>query len=292
MLERLVTEAEEVLERAIVGPYARAIATREDADVGPFEAVLGGVLMRWGRIFERPALASELRAMGVEVTEANREAFRRQLGAVIAVDPLASEPWLRAPMRMWERVNVDLIKSIPRQWHEDVRVAVSEAWQGGRSTRELVERLEQRYGITRRRARLIARDQIGKLNGQLTGMRQVELGIRGYTWRTSRDERVRQRHADREGTRYTWGAPPDDGHPGMPIQCRCTAEPDVEDAFARLEAGHYASPAHAAEVQDHTGQVVRSLAEGAPTDFGGLADILALLPSIDEIVQALTTPAE
>ena len=38
------------------------------------------------------------------------------------------------------------------------------------------------------------------------------------------DERERAHHVDREGKEFNWDKPPDDGHPGQPILCRCYAE--------------------------------------------------------------------
>ena len=77
------------------------------------------------------------------------------------------------------------------------------------------------------RARLIARDQIGKLDGQLTRQKQTESGIKGYAWRGALDGRERPSHVAREGVIFQWNAPPPDGHPGQPVQCRCSAEPDL-----------------------------------------------------------------
>ncbi len=77
------------------------------------------------------------------------------------------------------------------------------------------------------RARLIARDQIGKLDGQLSRQKQTEAGIQGYVWRGALDGRERPSHVAREGIHFDWDDPPPDGHPGQPVQCRCSAEPDL-----------------------------------------------------------------
>jgi SPP1 gp7 family putative phage head morphogenesis protein len=96
--------------------------------------------------------------------------------------------------------------------------------------------LEQRYDVSQSRAALISRDQTNKFNGELNKARQTSLGIDGYTWRTSEDERVRPSHQAINGNHYAWeGEPaPPEGHPGHPIQCRCQAEPDVEATLERL----------------------------------------------------------
>lgn len=45
-----------------------------------------------------------------------------------------------------------------------------------------------------------------------------------YIWRTQMDDRVRPRHADREGKEFAWDDPPLGGHPGEDYNCRCYAE--------------------------------------------------------------------
>jgi hypothetical protein len=45
-----------------------------------------------------------------------------------------------------------------------------------------------------------------------------------YIWHTMQDDKVREEHAMREGGRFTWDNPPDDGHPGEPYNCRCWAQ--------------------------------------------------------------------
>jgi len=90
-----------------------------------------------------------------------------------------------------------------------------------------------------RRAATIARDQIGKLNGEMNQLRQTNLGVRRYRWSTSQDERVRDGHRKLNGTIQLWAKPPvvdertgERGHPGQPIQCRCSAIPIIDDVLA------------------------------------------------------------
>lgn len=46
-----------------------------------------------------------------------------------------------------------------------------------------------------------------------------------YIWRTEKDDRVRGKHAEREGKIFNWHIPPERGHPGEEYNCRCWAEP-------------------------------------------------------------------
>lgn len=42
------------------------------------------------------------------------------------------------------------------------------------------------------------------------------------------DGKVRSSHADRDGKTFSWDDPPEGGHPGEALNCRCTAE-DIVD---------------------------------------------------------------
>jgi len=84
---------------------------------------------------------------------------------------------------------------------------------------EVAREIKERLGVMQSRANLIGRDQVNKLNGKLTETRYTRAGIYRYTWTTSHEERVRQTHADLDGTQWDFRAPPTIGNPGQPIQC-------------------------------------------------------------------------
>ena len=92
-------------------------------------------------------------------------------------------------------------------------------------------------GISARKAKGIARDQIATLQGQVTQARQTRLGVKRYRWRTVGDARVRTTHRQREGEIFSWDRPPPDGHPGAPINCRCWAEPVMDDVLSDIARG-------------------------------------------------------
>ena len=82
------------------------------------------------------------------------------------------------------------------------------------------------FGTIKTRMELIAVDQIGKLNADLTQLRQTILGVEKYIWRTRRDNKVRKEDAEKEGEVFSWGATvaPFDA-PGRKVRCRCWPEP-------------------------------------------------------------------
>lgn len=172
-----------------------------------------------------PALAERVGAFARQVSGFNADQLHAILRAAYGVDIFQTEPWLADVLRQFEAENIRLIRSIPQQALDRLQGKVIQAVRAGTSTARLKVMIREEYGVTARRAELIARDQVGKLNGQLTRARQQGIGVTSYKWRGSLDERERDEHVAREGKVIPWDEPPADGHPGEPIQCRCWAEP-------------------------------------------------------------------
>ncbi len=125
--------------------------------------------------------------------------------------------------------NVSLIKSIPSQYTDKLEALVMNALQTGQTNEELAQEIKKLGHSTDFRARLIAADQMGKINGAITKVRHLDIGFESYTWSTSKDERVRPDHEKKHGETFRWDDPPSGGHPGQPVRCRCTALPNYED---------------------------------------------------------------
>lgn len=173
---------------------------------------------------EQEAIIAAL-AAGDLAQRFNKRQLQKILRSAYGVDFITREPWLEALMTRWEAENVKLIKSIPAQALDRMHGKVAEAVKRGTTVAGMRAELQAEFGITRRRAHLIARDQIEKLNADLTRHRQEEIGVTEYIWRGMMDERERPEHVEREGKRFSWDNPPWDGHPGQPIACRCYSEP-------------------------------------------------------------------
>lgn len=187
------------------------------------------------RVVARVREATE-KAAGASVTEdellataARVDRFAAaELTRVLALD-VTQGGKLTSLYQAWAAENVALIESIPAQFFAEIEATVTEAVQSGRLTRDVMRDIQGRYGVSESRAELIARDQIGKLNGQLTQQRQTSLGIEEFIWSTSKDERVRPSHAEIEGQKFRWDDLPivdgERSRPGSPISCRCVAIP-------------------------------------------------------------------
>lgn len=127
--------------------------------------------------------------------------------------------------------NVSLIKSIPSQYTDKLEALVMNALQTGQTNEELAQEIKKLGHSTDVRARLIARDQMGKINGAINRKRQTSLGVITYDYLTSKDEKVRPLCRRHHGQTFRWDTPPEGGHPGEKIGCRCTALPNYENVL-------------------------------------------------------------
>ena len=180
-----------------------------------------------------------------------KKKFIKQFGKAVGIDVLKSlgERGLKEAFEAEVQSNVNLIKSIPSKYFSRIQEMVvantlgQQKFEGG-----IVKSIQELTHTTRNRAKLIARDQSAKAVSTFTQLRYENLGCKRYIWRNAQDRRVagnpnglypdpdpkskyHGNHWDREGKIYEWDNPPPDGNPGMPINCRCYAEPifDIEE---------------------------------------------------------------
>ena len=152
-------------------------------------------------------------------------------GAGIDITRFLTQPQVESFLQAKVTENVELIRTIPPR----TRAGLADRLQ--RELREAPFDQQRLRGLLRAEyrsegynLRRITRDQTNKTIGQLTEIRQRQVGVTRYTWRTSQDERVRTSHASKNGLTFEWGRPPaDTGHPGADIQCRCVALPIVDE---------------------------------------------------------------
>ena len=175
----------------------------------------------------------------LRVTEWSADQFQRQVERVVKVNLYDDSSGLAPHLELFVSDNVKLIKSVAYGQLEDLKGVVTRGARAGLHHTEVQRQIQEQFGVTKRRAALIATDQVGKLNGELNALRQQNLGVRRYRWSTSLDERVRRSHRSLEGSIQEWARPPvvdprtgERGHPGQPIRCRCSAIPIIDDVLA------------------------------------------------------------
>lgn len=144
---------------------------------------------------------------------------------------MRAAPGVGRKIDVWRAANVKKIKSIGGEALKRVAGKLEEAESKGWHRDRLRKEIQAVADVSRSKADLLARDQVLKLNGQITEARQTQAGIVEYTWSSSGDERVRPWHDDLDGTVQRWDDPPvtndagDRNAPGGDYQCRCVAIP-------------------------------------------------------------------
>jgi SPP1 gp7 family putative phage head morphogenesis protein len=168
----------------------------------------------------------ESEKIGLEIERFNKRQAQKTNESIFGIDIFVDEPWLSDQLKLFSSQNAQLIKSIPQQELERVAGDIERGLQQGVRFTEIAKGLQKSFGITHRRAKLIARDQTTKLNASLTRLRQEDVGVEEYIWQTSGDERVRPTHRANDGKKFRWDKPPSKtGHPGNDVNCRCVAIP-------------------------------------------------------------------
>lgn len=154
-------------------------------------------------------------------------------------------PKIREVISLATEQNAQLIRSIASQHINAIAGIVYENVMAGNRPRE-IEAAIRSYGVTKSRAKLIARDQTAKVLSSISRARQQDAGFEFFKWDTSHDERVRASHKEAQNrvTKYgvgvyRWDDPPvihgEKLTPGMDYQCRCVALPVLESEVEEFQ---------------------------------------------------------
>ena len=234
-------------------PKADSVEIRMDINVAKrLGKLFASVRGEMARKFPKKELEKLATKTGRDVNRFNKQQVGKVFESVLGVSLFSREPFLKEELQEFAISNANLIKNVTSDFVDKTQQIVFTGLRKGLRHEEIAKqilgRTKDKQGFvskfkkSKTRAALIARDQVNKLNGQLTEIRQTSAGVKKYIWRTVRDTRVRGtpgtpsaglpldfNHFKREGEEFSWNDPPADGHPGEPINCRCFAEPVLED---------------------------------------------------------------
>lgn len=231
MTEKVIPRLKDAAERATNARGHKADAAEDEQDL---EAILDELRDQYAEKWTRDNFAKTVQPLVSDVDRFHAGQLNKALYPLIGIDVVGGEPGLRPLFEAAIKENVSLIKSVGENYFGEIeKILIRETADGAR-WEDMADQLQERYGIAERHANLIARDQAGKLYGDLNRVRQSDLGISGYVWRTMEDNRVREEHQLRDGDEFQWDKPPEDGNPGEPVQCRCYGEPDLKPIMAQI----------------------------------------------------------
>ena len=252
-LQRMVRRIKKDIDQSIK-PQVKDLEVEYTADswADVIEVSLAALRQRWSSaVFNR--FAERMASKFVQaVNLQNQQQFQNQyksFGINIYAGNQSVSDYLDATVKD----NVRLIKSIPDQYLTQVESIVLGNMRAGMRPSAINKQLQDQFGVTERRARVISRDQVSKASNGLAKKRMESSGFKYFQWIDSKDSRVRSRHKHiaNKVTKYGKGIYSfsdlplnDKGIPIAPsddIQCRCVMRPVLESEIkANQKAGRVA----------------------------------------------------
>lgn len=117
----------------------------------------------------------------------------------------------------------------------ELRGGVEKFIQTGSRPEQMRKFIMQRYGVSKNKAKFLARQESNLLVTELQKQQYTKAGINKYKWKTvvgSAASPVRSTHKVHDNKIYSWDNPPLVGdeylHPGQDYNCRCVAIPVLE----------------------------------------------------------------
>ena len=247
---------------ASVGNYERWVAGyHRDAFADEWGDALSDARAASDDIFtsDTTGLSKKVKEVGAMVSDLNLKGFTAQLTAIAGTKFYPpGEPWVSGAVDDWSSANFELVRSLSSEYIGKLNVIVRDAVEKGLDVSEFRAKIATLAdNMTGWRVQLLARDQVGKLNGALSKRRQTDAGVGEYEWETAGDERVRGRkhpatpsHWAMQGKICRWddssvvkegdswvprSADMPDTTPGQDILCRCVGIPRFTEAWAQAE---------------------------------------------------------
>jgi len=214
----------------------------QDAQQDQLDSQLDQLEQRMTAVFAMLGMRRKAEQMAQQVRQRAVLAFQDDMQKILgdqfkpSINYRNLEPFIKQTIRR----NVSLIKSIPRQYHDDIQRVIYEGIRKGNSVTEIKEALDNTLDVAQGRTTTISQDQVGSLQGSLTKKIHTDIGLEQFRWWTMGDEDVRASHVPRHGEVYSWSDLPGGEYPGSALNCRCYASPyesEVQRKFAQQGVG-------------------------------------------------------
>ena len=222
---------------------------------------LEGVRRRYN--FQIETVADTIASSWVDsVNQYNKDKFMSYMRKVLGIDIGAIvDEAMKDQLDVMMMESASYIKTIPDYLVGKVAQRVLQHYKGEPmpENRTLRQQIREEFKVSDGRAKVLARDQTSKMNTSISAIRQTNLGIDTYIWKTVEDERVvgrpggkypkitklHRNHWMMQGLLCKWDDPTvysDDkgktwkkriqqmpqNHPGVDIMCRCRAAPYID----------------------------------------------------------------
>lgn len=223
MMMGMIDEIRADVIRDIVKPFKNDLVM--DGITDWLSHVMDAVINRWSYNLDR--IAPEMAKVFVGKSKSNYErrllSILRRRGFTVGFN---HSQYVEEQMQVALGENIGLIKSVGEQYLDRVRLSVWQSVKGGYDVEGLVKRLREIDGMSERRAKIIASDQVSKINQAIEEARATELGVTRAIWvHSSASKEPRPSHVKASGTEYELQKGLYlDGEwlkPAQAINCRC-----------------------------------------------------------------------
>lgn len=127
------------------------------------------------------------------------------------------------------------IKNFAEEEISSLRESVEKNAMRGYRFDNLKDMIQQRYGVTGRKAKFLARQETALFMSKYREQRFSQAGVTTYKWSTAHDERVRDDHKRLNGRVFSYDQPPITDRstgarnsPGQDFNCRCLDIPILD----------------------------------------------------------------
>ena len=234
-LDALIDRMNREASREIIAAYASNQQTLMAQDeAGPTEGegwanrIVDGLLKKWEDLFDRESQRMATWFVGRVTTHSRRSVDNALKDAGLTVK-LTMSPASRQIVEKAIDDNAKLISKIPEKQFASLRKMIDDSVKKGRDLGGLTKGLEEEFGMTRRRAVVISRDQNNKATEALTVSRYKEAGITEAIWmHRSGSKQPRESHLKMNGQKFNLAEGlydedfGDKVMPGQLVNCRCT----------------------------------------------------------------------
>lgn len=171
------------------------------------------------------ALGPDLEDWIVRVEQWHRGRFGQAFTPVgVKLDTLLGQGDVKRTLEAVLGENTALIRSLNEQLRNGISGAVFRGLSNRDTAASVAKEIRALTNVGKRRAELIAADQLQKLTGRLDQERQEQVGIEQFEWVHSRKLHPRPEHVARNGKRYRWDSVvAKTDPPGRAIRCGCRA---------------------------------------------------------------------
>lgn len=242
-LNKMVEKAQKLFSNDVLPLLTDANRYLNDSPVDDFEKAL----VVWGKnvdkIFSDKRVDNIAGTIAKQTSGRTKKEVKKQLKSVDALPAIKYADFddnYKASIDVWKKANVGLITDISVKMKSDINTVVSSGFSAGLRSEEIAKNLMSQTKLkpgvfkkTKTRAKLIARDQVQKLNSSLTKKSYKDLGLELYVWQAVGDSRTRDQHQRNDGKVFTFSGTvkvdgqtyheaPNGEQPGQEINCRCS----------------------------------------------------------------------